>query len=288
MEDALTGFMCSTAVRSDTQRKILLSGKRNRKPAKSSPMAATYADDFYAKHSLGNQDPIDEQLHHRARLLLQIRTKATDMHYEDVEFSVWLLDIGADSLRDVSLAAGFHDVQSMIREIQENGVDALLQRWTSLCNLTEADAQHLRPALERLEEWHRSYPTVCELAEEKTTCFQFCDSLYTIGPVWKRNINRKGWRERTFTFFRGAMVYGVLSYGENEEKGWTLLHNAHVVEAPPKECEREYCINIYVERPTKRVFLIQAGSKEAIVKWKKVIRLHRKFCRDWPEVVDTV
>ena len=198
--------------------------------AKSSALAETYANDFYAKHSLGMENIEDQNLAHRARLLLRIRASASDVSREDIEFSVWLLDNGVDNIRDMSIAAGFHDIDSLIREVNTSGMDAVLQRWASLCKLSVSDVQHLRVALSELESWHHSYPRVCQLTEEKTTCFQFCDSPYTIGPVWKRNINRKGWRERTFTFFRGAMVYGVSSYGDNEEKGWTLLHNAYVAE----------------------------------------------------------
>eukprot|EP00698_Gefionella_okellyi_P004233 TRINITY_DN13930_c0_g1_i1.p1 TRINITY_DN13930_c0_g1~~TRINITY_DN13930_c0_g1_i1.p1 ORF type:complete len:217 (+),score=30.36 TRINITY_DN13930_c0_g1_i1:201-851(+) len=212
------------------------------------------------------------------------------MSRSQLEFRLWLRSLHLQSIHYASSQAGFSDVDGLQKQVAESGVDAVVQQWAARCKLDESVASQLRHALNDLPAFHSSYPTIVELAEQKQVCMQFCNSLYTLGPVFKRNIARTGkWRQRIFTFFRGALAYGVSEYGTNEEKGWSLLHNAFVREADQSpQADREHCLELYVENPSKRVFLIAVDNPTQLRQWKRVVEMHRQFCGDWPELVDTV
>eukprot|EP00698_Gefionella_okellyi_P000937 TRINITY_DN10815_c0_g1_i1.p1 TRINITY_DN10815_c0_g1~~TRINITY_DN10815_c0_g1_i1.p1 ORF type:complete len:338 (-),score=62.82 TRINITY_DN10815_c0_g1_i1:121-1134(-) len=149
----------------------------------------------------------------------------------------------------------------------------------------EQEERRLRELHEQEEQ--RKRDVAAYRAKLMHDCTQQTDSL---GTARKRGINRtEKWRSRHFFCIGGHIEYYRKGFwGSYELKGWSALSKASISlepMPPSNKSSTEVWVNLFVDRPVMRRYLISLPSQEYLQKWQEVILRQREFCDTFPEAV---
>eukprot|EP00698_Gefionella_okellyi_P007406 TRINITY_DN1805_c0_g1_i1.p1 TRINITY_DN1805_c0_g1~~TRINITY_DN1805_c0_g1_i1.p1 ORF type:complete len:255 (-),score=34.14 TRINITY_DN1805_c0_g1_i1:423-1187(-) len=233
------------------------------------------------------QDDIDgdEEVHRISCALLVCREifRKEDQQTPSFLFAVWMHAHDFVHLVNTSLYTEFSNLENLYQAAGASNAE-WFARWPAMNGTTAAECDRLISlARDNLPLFPRKLREAAGMCQEKLDAMKFCCTTYDMGMCEKRGSSRsERWQRRRVLVERGMLTYRSSS----SEKGWTYLHNARTAVASNcPEADRGYCVDLYVEQPVLRVYLLSFEKEAERETFMYLIDAHRRFCKDWPDAL---
>eukprot|EP00698_Gefionella_okellyi_P007169 TRINITY_DN1740_c0_g8_i1.p2 TRINITY_DN1740_c0_g8~~TRINITY_DN1740_c0_g8_i1.p2 ORF type:complete len:288 (-),score=40.92 TRINITY_DN1740_c0_g8_i1:1240-2103(-) len=207
--------------------------------------------------------------------------RAAEISKVELEFFVWLSQWNlAAEVFATSLDRGYTSLDQIQRALSSaEDISTFIGTWTSACKFEPFTTERIRSAILSLnsfrQEYANTYQAVLFFELRHRQMIEFCMKDQELGFAYKRGILRtERWRKRRFVVREGRLRYS----SKSDQLGYTSLRNAVLREAEAQpECDKEFCMDLYVELPVKRVFLLAFKSRDDIARWKRAVAMHRHY-----------